>query len=130
MLGRCGCIVLHATLACTSKLPLARYALQIYLLLPDASSASALLSITKLPSGGLSVPRMPDPNLYVIRNKRRKMAITTIDIDPDAESNNNGSKGSNASGSAAGGSSGSGSKSAASLLCGGPSASSKPDLSF
>ncbi|GAX75423.1 hypothetical protein CEUSTIGMA_g2867.t1 [Chlamydomonas eustigma] len=57
---------------------------EVYALLPDASSSSALFSLTKLPSAGMIAPRLPDASLYVIRNKRRRIAISMVDIDPDA----------------------------------------------
>lgn len=87
---------------------------EVFKLLPDSTSAAALLSITKLASTSLAVTRMPDLNLYVIRNKRKRLAITMVDIDPDAEQENNDS---------------SASKPASSVLCSGPS-NTKPDISF
>lgn len=48
-------------------------------------SAVALLSVNKLPAVGMLAPRLPDSTLYVVRNKRRRLAITPVDVDPDAE---------------------------------------------
>lgn len=58
---------------------------EVFALLPDAPSACALLCVAKLPAAGMLTPRLPDPNLYVVRNKRRRLAITVVDVDPDAE---------------------------------------------
>ena len=48
-------------------------------------SACALLGVLKLPSAGTLAPRLPDTTVHVIRNKRKKLAITAVDVDPDAE---------------------------------------------
>ncbi len=49
-------------------------------------SASALLSVRKLPSIGMISPRLVEEgSLYVIRNKRRRIAVTLAEVDPDAE---------------------------------------------
>lgn len=47
--------------------------------------ASALLSVVCRPSLGMLSPPAPDTQLYVIRNKRRKLTITPVEEDPDAE---------------------------------------------
>jgi hypothetical protein len=43
-------------------------------------SAAALLSIRKFPSSGMLGPRLPDPQLYVVRNKRKRLAITPVEV--------------------------------------------------
>ncbi|KAL6762994.1 Elongator complex protein 4 [Haematococcus lacustris] len=57
----------------------------IFKLLPDAASAAALLSVRKLPLAGLVAPRCVKQELYVIRNKRKRLAVTPVEVDPDAE---------------------------------------------
>eukprot|EP00798_Chlamydomonas_sp_ICE-L_P007826 gene7826-1025_t len=57
----------------------------VYQLLPDAQSAVALLSVRKLPSAGMAAPRLADTTVYVLRNKRKRLAITPVEVDPDAE---------------------------------------------
>lgn len=48
-------------------------------------SSAALLRLRKLPSAGMLGPRLPDTQLYVVRYKRKRLAITPVEIDPDAE---------------------------------------------
>jgi len=57
----------------------------VYKLLPDPASAAALLSVRKLPSAGMLGPRLSDPQLYVLRNKRKRLALTPVEVDPQAE---------------------------------------------
>ncbi len=86
-------------------------------LLQSSQSAAALLQLRKLPSLGMLGPRLPDSQLYVIRHLRRKISITAVEIDPDAEA---GGKAADA-----GSSGGAGAGSAAKLMCGGPAGASK-----
>jgi len=58
---------------------------ELFALLPDAASAVALLSVCKLPSVGMLSARLPGTALNVVRNKRRKLTITLVEVDPDAE---------------------------------------------
>lgn len=59
---------------------------EVFRLIPDSSTASALLTLTKLSSVGACVaPRIVDGAVFVVRNKRKKITITTVEIDPDAE---------------------------------------------
>lgn len=54
-------------------------------LLPDKLSACGWLRVLKLPLLGVPVPRRPDSSLHVLRNHRRRVAISPVDMDPDAE---------------------------------------------
>lgn len=90
---------------------------EIVKLAPDPASVAGLLHIKKLPSLGALVPPTPEVALYLIRNKRRRLSITPVEIDPDAEA-----------GATEGTSGGGGS--AASLVCGGPPKSGGDALDF
>ncbi|GIL42558.1 hypothetical protein Vafri_522 [Volvox africanus] len=57
----------------------------LFKLLPDPNSAVALLSVRKVSSAGMVGPRLPDGQLYVVRNKRRRLALSPVEVDPDAE---------------------------------------------
>lgn len=76
-------------------------------------SCVALLHVRKLP--GLNAFARPTPNvpLYLVRHKRRKLAIEAVEVDPDAE----------AALAAAAGVPGGGT--AAALACGGPAGAPK-----
>ncbi|GAB4822273.1 hypothetical protein N2152v2_009319 [Parachlorella kessleri] len=79
-------------------------------LAPDSASVAGLLHVRKLFSLGALAPPSPEVALFLIRNKRRRLAITPVEIDPDAEAG----LGDGASGSVV------------SLLCGQPSAAGSP----
>jgi elongator complex protein 4 len=66
-----------------------------------------LLHLRKLPGIGVLLRPTPEVSLFLIRHKRRRLAIEAVDIDPDAEA-------------AAAGAAGHGSKPASAALCGGP----------
>ncbi|MEW5317052.1 MAG: hypothetical protein WDW38_008383 [Sanguina aurantia] len=57
----------------------------IFKLLPESTSAVALLSVAKLCSTGMVGPRLVDDVLHVVRHRRKKLVITHIQVDPDAE---------------------------------------------
>ncbi|KAK9866712.1 hypothetical protein WJX84_000603 [Apatococcus fuscideae] len=82
-------------------------------LAPDPSSCVALLHVRKLP--GLNAFARPSPGvpLYLVRHKRRRLAIEAVEVDPDAEA---------ALAAAPGAVPGS---SAAALACGGPAGAPK-----
>ena len=67
--------------------------------------------------GALAAPAPQNP-LYLVRQKRRRLAITPVEIDPDAEADDGERSG------------GGGKSSAAALLCGGGPAKGKQDLEF
>ena len=93
-------------------------------LAPDPSSVAGLLHVQKLCSIGSIAAPAPQNPLYLVRSKRRRMAITPVEIDPDAEESDG------AAGVGAGlTGGGSGRTPASALLCGGP-AKGKPDLDF
>ncbi|KAF6264687.1 Elongator complex protein 4 [Scenedesmus sp. NREL 46B-D3] len=54
----------------------------VYRLLPDASSASALLEVRRLPHLGLLRQRHIEDQLYLIRHKRRSISISVLDLLP------------------------------------------------
>ncbi|KXZ44300.1 hypothetical protein GPECTOR_70g531 [Gonium pectorale] len=58
---------------------------QLHRLLPDPASAVALLSVRKLCCAGMIGPRMPDGQLHVLRHKRRRLGLSVVEVDPDAE---------------------------------------------
>ncbi|EFJ41703.1 hypothetical protein VOLCADRAFT_98299 [Volvox carteri f. nagariensis] len=119
-------------------------------LLPDPNTAVALLSVRKLSSAGMVGPRLPDGQLYVVRHKRRRLGLSPVEVDPDAEELQAaaaaraveafGGKAAAAAGSGGGAVAPSGGtvavaaktgkKSAASLLCGGPPAAGNKALDF
>lgn len=55
------------------------------LALPRTCSAAALLTLRKLPAAGMLGPRLSDPQVHVVRYKRKRLTITAVEIDPDAE---------------------------------------------
>ncbi|KAK9825219.1 hypothetical protein WJX74_000929 [Apatococcus lobatus] len=82
-------------------------------LAPDPASCVALLHVRKLP--GLNTFARPTPSvpLYLVRHKRRRLAIEAVEVDPDAEAAL-----AAASGAPSGGP-------AAALACGGPAGAPK-----
>lgn len=102
-------------------------------LAPDPSTIAGLLHLQKLCSIGSIAAPAPQNPLYLVRSKRRRMAITPVEIDPDAEEADGASGGGNGAGGSVAqgvGSGGGGVRTPASaLLCGGP-AKGKPDLEF
>jgi elongator complex protein 4 len=71
----------------------------------DPASVAGLIHVRKLPAMGTVVPPLPESELHLVRNRRRRLAISAVEIDPDAEA-------AEASGTAM--------KSVAAALCGGP----------
>ncbi|GLI69199.1 hypothetical protein VaNZ11_013771 [Volvox africanus] len=123
----------------------------LFKLLPDPNSAVALLSLRKVSSAGMVGPRLPDGQLYVVRNKRRRLALSPVEVDPDAEERQaeaaakaaeafgvkaaaaaGGNTASASASAAISGSAGSagGRKNTAALLCGGPPAAGNKALDF
>lgn len=51
-------------------------------LAPDAASVAGLLHLRKLPAMGTVAPPAPEIALHLIRHKRRRLAITPVEIDP------------------------------------------------
>jgi elongator complex protein 4 len=98
-------------------------------LAPDSSTVSGLLHLEKLASMGLIAAPAPQNPLYLVRSKRRRMAITPVEIDPDAEEADAAGGGGGGGAAAAVAGVGSGRTPASALLCGGP-AKGKPDLDF
>ncbi|KAI3429336.1 hypothetical protein D9Q98_005431 [Chlorella vulgaris] len=76
-------------------------------LAPDPASVAGLLHLRKLPSLGAAAAPVPEVALHLVRHKRRRLAITPVEIDPEAEL---------ADAEAASGAG----KTAAAVLCGGP----------
>ncbi|GLC38028.1 hypothetical protein PLESTF_001436100 [Pleodorina starrii] len=115
-------------------------------LLPDPNSAVALLSVRKLSSAGTVGPRLPDGQLYVVRHKRRRLGLSPVEVDPDAEERQAeaaaraaeaAAGGRGAAGGAGGGggvaaaaAAAGGRKSAAAMLCGGPPSAGNKALEF
>ncbi|KAL3163286.1 hypothetical protein ABBQ32_009681 [Trebouxia sp. C0010 RCD-2024] len=54
-------------------------------LIPEPASCCGLLHLQKLPSLNALGPPIPDITLFIIRHKRRRLAIQAVQIDPDAE---------------------------------------------
>ncbi|KAL0026942.1 hypothetical protein WJX79_001211 [Trebouxia sp. C0005] len=77
-------------------------------LIPEPASCCGLLHLQKLPSLNALSPPILDITLFIIRHKRRRLAIQAIQIDPDAEAGETDPK------------------SAAATLCGGPPKADKP----
>ncbi|KAL0050026.1 hypothetical protein WJX82_003004 [Trebouxia sp. C0006] len=77
-------------------------------LIPEPASCCGLLHLQKLPSLNALGPPIPDVTLFIIRHKRRRLAIQAIQIDPDTEAGETDSN------------------SAAAALCGGPPKADKP----
>ena len=74
-----------------------------------------MLHLLKLPAiGALAAPE-PDIACFVVRHKRRRLAIEPVEIDPDAEARLDAAAGGGGSGG-----------SAAAALCGGPPKADKP----
>lgn len=78
-------------------------------LAPDSASVAGLLHLRKLPALGTMAPPAPEVALHLIRHRRRRLAISPVEIDPEAEL---------AEAEAASGAG----RSVASVLCGGPPA--------
>lgn len=85
-------------------------------------SASALLSVRKACGIGMLGPRCADAGVYVVRHKRRRLALSPVEVDPDAEARQ-------AAAEAAAGRPGA-AKAAASSACGGPAAVGSKALDF
>ncbi|DBA85372.1 TPA: hypothetical protein ACH3X2_006051 [Trebouxia sp. C0005] len=77
-------------------------------LIPEPASCCGLLHLQKLPSLNALSPPILDITLFIIRHKRRRLAIQAVQIDPDAEAGETDPK------------------SAAATLCGGPPKADKP----
>jgi len=58
---------------------------QVVKLSTDSRTVSGLARICKLPAAGALMAPSPQITCYVVRNKRRRLAISPIEIDPDAE---------------------------------------------
>ncbi|KAG2498263.1 hypothetical protein HYH03_004012 [Edaphochlamys debaryana] len=116
-------------------------------LLPDPQTASALLSVRRLCGSGMLGPRQPDGQLWVVRNKRKRLGLSPVEVDPDAEERaaeaaaravevysagaGKGAGGAAGSGSGTGAGAGTGrGKSAAAMLCGGPPGGGNKALDF
>jgi len=100
-------------------------------LAPDPSSVAGLLHLQKLCSIGSIAAPAPQNPLYLVRSKRRRMSITPVEIDPDAEESEAaaGAGSTMVPGGGSGGGGGGARTPASALLCGGP-AKGKPDLDF
>ena len=48
-------------------------------------SAVALVRLSKAPSAGMLGARPADATQHVLRSRRRRLAITALEVDPDAE---------------------------------------------
>lgn len=81
-------------------------------LAPDAASVAGLLHVRRLPCLGTLVPPAPEAPLHLLRHRRRRLSITPVEIDPDAEA-------------AAAEAASSAGRSVASVLCGGPPGASR-----
>lgn len=73
---------------------------------------AGLLHLRKLPALGAAAPPLPEVPLHLVRHRRRRLAITPVEIDPEAEL---------AEAEAASGAG----RSVAAALCGGPPAAAK-----
>lgn len=51
-------------------------------LAPDAASVAGLLHLRKLPALGTLVPPAIEVALHLVRHKRRRLSITSVEIDP------------------------------------------------
>ncbi|BDA42805.1 Elongator complex protein 4 [Coccomyxa sp. Obi] len=80
-------------------------------LVSDASSCCGLLRVRRLPALNTLSRPLPSSELYLLRHRRRRLAIEQLQVDPDAE--------------AAEAEHASGKSSAAGLLCSGPPAAAK-----
>lgn len=78
---------------------------------------AGLLHLRKLPTLGTMAPPVPEVALHLVRHKRRRLSITPVEIDPDAELVD------------AEAASGAG-KSVAAVLCGGPAKADSKALDF
>eukprot|EP00890_Picochlorum_soloecismus_P000969 jgi/Picsp_1/1873/NSC_05339-R1_elongator complex protein 4-like len=58
---------------------------QVVKLSTDSRTVSGLARICKLPAAGALVAPSPQVTCYIVRNKRKRLAISPIEIDPDAE---------------------------------------------
>lgn len=53
-------------------------------LAPDAASVAGLLHLRKLPGLGTLAPPAPEVALHLVRHRRRRLAISPVEIDPGA----------------------------------------------
>lgn len=53
-------------------------------LAPDAASVVGLLHLRKLPALGTLAPPAPEVALHLVRHRRRRLAISPVEIDPGA----------------------------------------------
>lgn len=51
----------------------------------DAKTVSGAMEIVRLPKFGSVRSSLPDVRSYVVRNRRRRLALEVFDVDPDAE---------------------------------------------
>lgn len=58
-------------------------------LVSEPSSVVSLIKIERLPSKGTLLANQPLHELYLVRNKRRKLRIRQIEVDPEKEMNSN-----------------------------------------
>lgn len=58
-------------------------------LVSEPSSVVSLMKIERLPSKGTLLANQPLHELYLVRNKRRKLRIRQIEVDPEKEMNSN-----------------------------------------
>ena len=56
----------------------------------DSKSVSGAMEIIRLPTFGSTRSPLPDVRSYVVRNKRRRLALEVFEVDPDAEAEANG----------------------------------------
>lgn len=52
---------------------------------PDSGSVAGTLRVVSLPGLGCAVPPTPEVGLYLVRNKRRRLVISAVEIDPLSE---------------------------------------------
>jgi len=87
----------------------------------SSRSAVALLHVRRLPSNALQRTRPVEEPLFVVRTSRRRgLALTAFEVDPDAADRTE-----QRAAAAGGGSGGGSSKPATALLCAGPAGASK-----
>ncbi|KIZ00659.1 hypothetical protein MNEG_7306 [Monoraphidium neglectum] len=115
----CAARLAHLCDAVLSLEPLADDS-DVYRLVPDQASAIALLHVRRLPGNSLWRPRPVGEPLFVVRGSRRRgLALTAFEVDPDAaEGRENGGGGGGGSGTGGG-------KPAAAMLCAGPGGAGK-----
>jgi len=61
-------------------------------LAPDSASVAGLLHVRKLPSLGALAAPAPQAELHLVRYKRKRMVISPVEMDPDAEAEAQGAK--------------------------------------